>query len=127
MAAISFDADQFCALLRQSNAENLAAARARLTGIDLLGVELQAQCLPAKEAFARVVIAAREQGHPDVLLGALSGALAHWMVEHVTMSVADQDAVRNAAIWNLVQALKGNAQKAPVPEFSISAQPAGRA
>ena len=127
MTLISFDADEFCALLRHANAQGLADARERLTGVDLLGVELQAQCVPAKEAFARVVMAAREQGHPEIVLGAVAGALAYWMIDHVAMNASDPDSARNVALSNLAHGMMGNARFTAGGDFSVQAKPAGRA
>lgn len=127
MALISFDADEFCALLRQSCTHELADARGRLTGLDLLGVELQAQCVPAKENFARVVMAAREQGHPEMVLGAVAGALAYWMIEHVAMNAVNPEGARNVALNNLVHGMMGTARFVGNGKFAVQAKPAGRA
>ena len=127
MTLISFDADEFCALLRQNVTRELADARERLTGLDLLGVELQAQCLPAKEAFARVVMAAREQGHPEMVLGAVAGALAYWMIEHVAMNASNPEGARHIALNNLANGMMGTARFVSNEKFSVLAKPAGRA
>ena len=128
MTAIAYDADALCSLLRQANAKSLEHSRLHMTGLDLAGVELQAECLPAKETFVRVIIAARECGHPDALLGALAGAMAWWMIDHVLMNVGDQPAAYRAALANLENGLKGQVRPASYDEIiSVSGIPARRA